>query len=62
MKLGDRGDGDRLAAVLGCKYEEFSIKYLGLPLGAKYKDMRTWDPMIEMFERRLTRVEEKLFV
>lgn len=29
------------------------IKYLGVPLRAKCKNARTWEPVIELFERRL---------
>ena len=29
------------------------MKYLGLPLGAKWKDRAIWNPIIEKVERRL---------
>lgn len=44
-----------LSQVLGCKVSQFPIKYLGVPLGAKYKDSRSWDPIIELFQNRLSK-------
>ena len=31
------------------------MKYLGLPLGAKFKDKTIWNPILEKMERRLAR-------
>ena len=31
------------------------MKYLGLPLGAKFKDKTIWNPILEKIERRLAR-------
>lgn len=55
VKIGNKGDEKSIARVLGCKTAKFSIKYLGIPLGAKYKDKKTWEPVIDMFESRLAR-------
>lgn len=30
-------------------------RYLGLPLGANYKNVKTRDPVVNRFERRLAR-------
>ncbi|XP_062164997.1 uncharacterized protein LOC133871585 [Alnus glutinosa] len=35
--VGDVGDVEELASILGCGVASLPIKYLGLPLGAKYK-------------------------
>lgn len=32
---------------------QFPIKYLGIPLELRNKNMKTWDPVIELFDRRL---------
>lgn len=53
VKIGDRRDQRQMAEVLGCKVGDLPMKYLELPLGAKYKETRTWNPVIEMFARRL---------
>ena len=29
------------------------LKYLGLPVGAKFKDLSVWNPILERMERRL---------
>ena len=29
------------------------LKYLGIPLGAKFKDLSVWNPILERMERRL---------
>jgi len=43
-----------LAGVLSCKIDSFPITYLGLPLGAKFKEKALWDPVIGRFEKRLS--------
>ena len=46
---------DLLLNVLRCKQGTLPIKYLGLPLGAKFKDKTIWNPILEKIERRLAR-------
>ena len=43
-----------LAGVLGCKIESLPITYLGLPLGAKFKEKAIWDSVIGKLEKRLS--------
>ena len=42
-----------LVAVLGCKQGSLPMKYLGLPLGAKFKDKTIWNPILEKVKRKL---------
>ena len=42
-----------LLSVLGYKQGSLPMKYLGLPLGAKFKDKTIWNPILEKMERRL---------
>ena len=44
---------EMLVDVLGCKQGSLPMKYLDLPLGAKWKDRAVWNPIIEKVERRL---------
>ena len=44
---------DLLVAVLGYKQGFLPMKYLGLPLGAKFKDKSIWNPILEKMERKL---------
>lgn len=44
-----------MAKVLGCKVGKLPIKYLGMTLEAKYKDVRMWNLILVRFERRLAR-------
>ena len=44
---------DLLLNVLGCKQGSLPMKYLGFPLGAKFKDKTIWNPILEKMERRL---------
>ena len=44
---------DLLVAVLGCKQGSLAMKYLGLPLGEKFKDKSIWNPILEKMERKL---------
>lgn len=53
VRIGDRSDEKTLAGVLGCGMATLPIKYLGLPLGAKYKDVNVWNPVLDLLERRL---------
>ena len=46
---------DLLLNVLGGKQGTLSMKYLGLPLGAKFKDKIIWNPILEKIEWRLAR-------
>ena len=42
-----------LLNVLGCRQGTLPMKYLGLPLGAKFKDKTIWNLILEKIERRL---------
>lgn len=55
VMVGDKRDQEKLASVLGCKVVDFPIRYLGLPLGARYKDEMVWDPVIETFKKGLAK-------
>ena len=43
----------KLVAVLGCQQGSLPMKYLSLPLGAKFKDKSIWNPILEKMERKL---------
>lgn len=38
--LGNHGDDASFARILECKTAKLPIKYLGVPLGAKYEDKK----------------------
>ena len=42
-----------LAGILGCKISTLARKYLGFPLGAKFKAKEVWNEVLEKMERRL---------
>ena len=42
-----------LVAILGCKQGSLPMKYLSLPLEAKFKDKSIWNPILEKMERKL---------
>ena len=44
---------EALVGLLGCGQSSLPLKYLGLPLGAKFKDLSVWNPILERMERRL---------
>ena len=46
-----------LSSILARGYKQGTLpmKYLGLPLGAKFKDKTIWNPILEKMERRLAR-------
>ena len=39
-----------LVALLGCRQSSLPMTYLGLPLGAKFKDRAIWNPILEKIE------------
>ncbi|XP_058181333.1 uncharacterized protein LOC131299773 [Rhododendron vialii] len=43
-----------LARIMGCKVDHLPIKYLGLSLGANPNRIKTWDPVVERMEKRLS--------
>lgn len=53
VRIYDMRDKSCLIGVLGYKAVKLLIKYLGL--SARFKEERTWDPVVELFERRLVK-------
>ena len=54
MLVGEVGNLDALACVLCCKVGCLPMSYLGMPLGANFKDALIWNPIIERMEKRLS--------
>ena len=50
LPVGQVDNIQLLAGVLGCTVDSFPTYYLGLPLGAKFKDKSIWEPVVERFE------------
>jgi hypothetical protein len=44
---------DYLVDILGCQLGCVPMKYLGMPLGAGFKEKTIWNPIIEKVEKRL---------
>ena len=53
IPVGEVEDIEDMAVELGCRVGDFSIKYLGLPLGAHHKALSMWDGVEERMRRRL---------
>ena len=51
--IGDVPNLHELGEILGCRESALLLKYLGLPLGASFKDKTIWNPILEKMERRL---------
>ena len=43
-----------LVELLSCHTGSLPLQYLGMPLGASYKALSVWNPIIEKIERRVT--------
>jgi hypothetical protein len=54
VPVGEVGDVEELASILGCSVASLPLKHLGLSLGAKYKDYHMWNSIIEKMEKRLS--------
>ena len=53
VPIGEVHNLDVLVGLLGCRNSSLPLKYLGLPLGAKFKEVSIWNPILEKMERRL---------
>lgn len=53
VRNGKRRDDDFFDGLMGCRTVKLPLKYLDVPLGARHKDSGIWDPVIELFKRRL---------
>ena len=51
---GEVGSLNALANVLGCKIGRLPMNYLGIPLGAHFKDSSIWNPIIKKMEKKLS--------
>ena len=50
-----------LAAILGCKTSMLPMTYLGLPLGATFKDKKVWDG-VHTDAEKVNWVEREVFI
>ena len=53
VPVGDVPNLHELVEILGCSESALPLKYLGLPLGASFKDKTIWNPILEKMEQRL---------
>ena len=53
VPIGVLHNMDVLVGMLGCRQSSLPLRYLGLPLGAKFKKLSVWNPILEKMERRL---------
>ena len=53
VPIGGVHNMEALVGLLGCGQSSLPLKYLGLPLGAKFKDLFVWNPILKKMERRL---------
>ena len=52
--VGKVGNLDALARILCCKVGSLPMSYLGMPLGAHFKDASIWNPILERVEKKLS--------
>ena len=50
VPVGEVHNLDVLVGLLGCRHSSLPLKYLGLPLGAKFKEVSIWNPILEKME------------
>jgi hypothetical protein len=53
VPVGQVPNVNELAGVLGCKVSALPLNYLGLPLGASFKQKSVWNGVVEKMEKRL---------
>lgn len=61
VPIGYVGNVADFADILCCNIGSFPTTYLGLPLGASFKDLSVWNPILEKIERRLSK-RKKLYL
>nr|GEU93489.1 hypothetical protein [Tanacetum cinerariifolium] len=44
-----------IASAIGCLASQFPYTYLGLPIGAKMSRCHNWEPLIDRFQKRLSK-------
>ena len=54
VPIGEVGNVDALARILCCKVGRLPMSYLGMPLGAYFKDASIWNPILERVEKKLS--------
>ena len=54
VPVGEVGHMDALARILCCKVGRLPMSYLGMPLGAHFKDASIWNPVLERVEKKLS--------
>ena len=54
VPVSDVGNLNALARTLCCNVGTLPMRYLGMPLGAHYKDSSIWNLIIEKMEKRLS--------
>ena len=52
VPIGEVGNVDALACILCCKVGRLPMSYLGMPLGAHFKDVSIWNPILERVNRK----------
>ena len=50
MPIGQVPNVVELANILGCRVSTLPFSYLGLPLGAPYKNQAVWNKVLECIE------------
>nr|XP_023871788.1 uncharacterized protein LOC111984390 [Quercus suber] len=50
VPVGEVRNLDVLVGLLDCRHSSLLLKYLGLPLGAKFKESSIWNPILEKME------------
>lgn len=50
---------DVFVEVLGCKIGKLPLSYLGLPIGANFRQKGVWKPLVDRFRKKLSGWERR---
>lgn len=53
ITVGDVDNVEELTTILSCRVAQLPMAYLGLPLGARFKNIQIWNNIVKVVERRL---------
>lgn len=60
VRVGREGELDFFACLLRCRTTCFPLIYLGVPLEARTKDSALWNPVIELYDKKLAKWKRNL--
>ncbi|XP_026459750.1 uncharacterized protein LOC113360456 [Papaver somniferum] len=59
VPVGDAENAVDVAVIFGCQVTSFLMKFLGIPLGSKSKEVGFWDVILQNFKKKISMWQRK---